>query len=448
MKVWWLQIVLATVAPMLLSWQIYEWVWLPYTYTQETAKVEAELHVRAGALQQQFNNLGAGQWQQAVDAYNQTSDDLLELINADDQQWAGLYATVVSNGASGVYVDGDTSTALVQLADNRSLLRNEVFYFDIDPSTEFALWVFVLIGMLVSGACLAAVLRPLRDRLKTISSATDGLLDGMPDPQGPLEVRGSDGVAEVERALNGLRKRVDEATQRWQQTLSSQRDLLHAVAHEFRSPIARMRFAQDMLVDVASEDERANLVDKVDTAIAELDDLVREVLGYSRIRDGGYRLQRALIEMEPLLQQVANKVRQVYPAIELVVHGDDTAVVLMADPRLAERAIINVVRNAARYAVRRVDIELTADSQHVEIVVSDDGPGIAPGKRDRVFEPFTRLDASRSRDSGGSGLGLAIVRAIMQQHEGSICCLESRNGGARFVITFPLGPSTASHSHK
>ncbi|GJM10049.1 MAG: hypothetical protein DHS20C11_23250 [Lysobacteraceae bacterium] len=447
MKYWWLRIFLATVGPMLVAWQLYEWVWLPYTYDLEVDKVEAELTVRSGALQQQFNGLGTGQWQQAVAAYNQTSDDLLELVQDDDQQWAELYATLVSKGESGLYVDGDTSIALIQLADNHSLLRNEVFYFDIDSSMDMILWLFVLGGMLASAACLAAVLRPMRERLAVVSRATDALLGNETAP-GLLEVRGSGSVAEVERAFNGLQQRIDDATQRWQQTLSSQRDLLHAVAHEFRSPIARLRFAQDMLADVESESERANLVEKVDTAIVELDDLVREVLGYSRIRDGGYRLQRSLVDVEPLLEQVADKIRQVYSNIELVIHADDTSVPILADQRLTERAIINVIRNAARYAVRRVDIELTADSQHLEIVVNDDGPGIAPGKRDRVFEPFTRLDASRSRDSGGSGLGLAIVRAIMQQHQGAIRCEESRSGGARFVLSFPLPVSTASQSHK
>jgi len=143
------------------------------------------------------------------------------------------------------------------------------------------------------------------------------------------------------------------------------------------------------------------------------------------------------VDLENMLEGVCAKVRQVYPMIEIVIHPDSEKYLAQVDERLAERAIINVVRNAARYAVRRVDIELMSDNHLTSVIISDDGPGIAPGKRDRIFEPFTRLDASRSRDSGGSGLGLAIVKAIMKQHAGRVTCEGSKNGGAQFTLSWP-----------
>lgn len=436
MKGFWLRLFLATVGPTILIWLLYEWVWLPYNYDLQTAAIKTELVARSGALKQQFAKLPADEWMAAVHAYNQSSDDLLELVVEGNNRWVELYATLAAKGTNGLYINGEDSVAVILLADGQSLLRNEVFYFDQGSLLNVALWLFVVLALLVPGGLLWWAVLPLGQRLNTVSHTLDHLFDDN-SPPARLTVHGDGALGNVESSLNGVTEQLVATVSQWQESLSAQRDLLHAVAHEFRGPIARLRFAQDMLTESTDEDERQGLRQKMDASIAELDDLVREVLGYSRVRHGGYRLQCTDVDLDAVLEEVCAKVRQVYPTVEIVIHPDSENHIVQVDERLTERAIINVVRNAARYAVRRVDIELRADSQQIEVIIGDDGPGIAPGKRERIFEPFTRLDASRSRDSGGSGLGLAIVRAIMQQHAGTVVCEESKNGGARFVLSWP-----------
>ncbi len=436
MKGLWLKLFLATVGSTVLIWQVYEWVWLPYAYDLQTESMEAEVVTRSGALKQQFANLSTDQWESAVSAYNQSSNDFLELVRDSDAKWAELYAMLIAKGLDGLYVDGEDGVALILLPDDRSMLRNEVFYFDLEPSLDIALWLFVVVALVVPGGLLWWLVLPVRNRMHKVSQTLDQLFDDGPTTP-PLIVQGDGALGSVESSLNRVTEQLVSAISEWQESLSAQRDLLHAVAHEFRGPIARLRFAQDMLAETTDDEERRGLVEKMDASIAELDDLVREVLGYSRVRHGGYRLQHVDVDLDSLLDGVCAKVRQVYPTVEIVVHPDSESHSVYVDERLTERAVINVVRNAARYAARRVNIELRADSQQTEVIIGDDGPGIAPGKRDRIFEPFTRLDASRSRDSGGSGLGLAIVRAIMQQHQGSVVCEESEQGGAQFLLTWP-----------
>ena len=117
---------------------------------------------------------------------------------------------------------------------------------------------------------------------------------------------------------------------------------------------------------------------------------------------------------------------------------DGAPLSVRAEGRLFRRATRNLVLNAARHATSRVRVEATRDGAWVRVTVSDDGPGVPPELRDRVFEPFARTDEARSRDLGGVGLGLAIVRRILELHGGAVhvdAC--PALGGARFVARWP-----------
>jgi two-component system sensor kinase ParS len=111
-------------------------------------------------------------------------------------------------------------------------------------------------------------------------------------------------------------------------------------------------------------------------------------------------------------------------------------------PRYMSRALLNLVQNAVRYASQRVDIELKATAAGYELLVDDDGGGIAEADRERVFEPFIRLDESRDRGTGGAGLGLAIVKRVAANHGGTIEIQDSPLGGARFVLRWPRAESS------
>jgi signal transduction histidine kinase len=112
---------------------------------------------------------------------------------------------------------------------------------------------------------------------------------------------------------------------------------------------------------------------------------------------------------------------------------------VVGDPRTLERLVRNLTENAARYATSAVGLSLSERDGRVVLRVDDDGPGIAPSDRDRVFDRFVRLDDARDRDSGGSGLGLAIVREIARLHGGTVSVHEAEIGGARVEVRLPSG---------
>jgi signal transduction histidine kinase len=97
----------------------------------------------------------------------------------------------------------------------------------------------------------------------------------------------------------------------------------------------------------------------------------------------------------------------------------------------------NLLDNARRHARHEVHVALGAQDGHVDLVVDDDGPGIAPEDRTRIFDRFTRLDEGRARDAGGTGLGLAMVDKIAERHGGAVHVEDAPSGGARFAVRLP-----------
>ncbi|KAG1244107.1 hypothetical protein G6F65_021995 [Rhizopus arrhizus] len=104
------------------------------------------------------------------------------------------------------------------------------------------------------------------------------------------------------------------------------------------------------------------------------------------------------------------------------------------------RALLNLLQNAIRHAGGRVQVSLTSPApQEYVLTVDDDGPGVPPADRERIFEPFIRLDESRDRGTGGTGLGLAIVSRVARWHHGMALATDSPLGGARFVVSWRAG---------
>ncbi|TMP35033.1 sensor histidine kinase [Pseudoalteromonas rubra] len=242
---------------------------------------------------------------------------------------------------------------------------------------------------------------------------------------------------DLNTSLQQLSQLVDAQLSEGEARITLQRDLLHGVAHEFRSPMARMQFALDMLEE-AGEDEREELHASLSQSLKDLDSLVSELLYYARVKDNSVKPNLTTLNINTLLQDTLDKVVPFYPHIgfeldsaDIHWHGDDAQV---------KRLFTNLMRNAGRFARTRVRVAACMQGSEVVVRVADDGIGIPPGKQTRIFEPFTRLDPSRSRDSGGCGLGLAIVQSIAIKHHGTVRVSDENAelGGACFEVRLPI----------
>lgn len=234
--------------------------------------------------------------------------------------------------------------------------------------------------------------------------------------------------------LAQLKDSLAQAQRENESRLLSQRDLLHGVAHEFRSPMSRIQFALDMLEDTPI-DEHSKLTNSMHTALADLDELVKELLYYARLKDSQTVLQCESVNLVNICNESIDQVSSFYPEVEFSLQTAH-AVPMYADGKQIKRMLVNLLRNAGRFAKSSCRLSVKTNGSNINFWIEDDGVGVPPGKAERIFEPFTRLDPSRSRDSGGCGLGLAIVASIVDKHHGSIEVKESKLGGACFNITF------------
>ena len=224
--------------------------------------------------------------------------------------------------------------------------------------------------------------------------------------------------------------------------LNQQRDLLNAVSHELRTPLTRLDFGLALALSddlpAASRERLQGLV----AHIRELDELVLELLSYSRLQNPAQipeQVEVALDEfIDSILGSVDEELESPHIVIDVLLNGQLERFTL--DPRLTARAIQNLLRNAMRYCEKRIQVGVQVCAKGCEIWVDDDGIGIPDDERERIFEPFYRLDRSRDRATGGLGLGLAISRRALEAQGGTLTVEPSPLGGARFRLWLPTQP--------
>jgi signal transduction histidine kinase len=242
-----------------------------------------------------------------------------------------------------------------------------------------------------------------------------------------------------------LAERINAMAGRIEGLLESQKNLLHSVSHELRTPIARLEFALELLAEragaaAANDPALLKRIAAMHADLAELNELVNELLSMGKLDSAG-AAQRALFEVEPVLRACADGLhpRPATLHCELAPRLGSVD----GDHRLLARAVGNLLRNARNHAANTVALSAQRAGGMLEIVVDDDGPGIPEDERERIFEPFYRLDRSRDRATGGFGLGLSIARKAVRLHGGSLHAEDSPLGGARFVISLPDGVTSA-----
>ena len=220
--------------------------------------------------------------------------------------------------------------------------------------------------------------------------------------------------------------------------LGSHKNLTNAISHEFRTPITRLRFRHELAMQAATLEEKDKELQLMNSAIDQLDDLSTELLEYARLDRETPKLDISTIDTEPWLHELAEDAREVASAtgraVQINVHADSEEI--EGDYRYLSRAAGNLLHNAVRYATSRIDLRVGVENGKHFLFVDDDGPGVPAAERERLFEPFTRLDDSRTRQSGGSGIGLAIVKQIARWHGGTAAISESVLGGTRVSLAW------------
>lgn len=286
----------------------------------------------------------------------------------------------------------------------------------VPDGVTFLLLLALLFAAVAAGAW--PVVRRLTRRLEALKQGVDAF--GAGDLNRRVAEDGQDEVAALGASFNRSAARIEAL-------LRSHQSLLANASHELRSPLARLKMALAMQ-DGATPEQQAQLHAEAQTNIAELDELVEEVLLASRLDAQAVSSHTEALDLLGLAAEEAARVGA-------EVQGDD--ITLQGDERLLRRAIRNLIENARRYGGDSVEVNVAREAGHAMLQVCDRGPGVPETYRERIFEPFFRIPGHAERE-GGVGLGLALVRQIAERHDGEVHCLPREGGGSCFRLRLPL----------
>ena len=258
------------------------------------------------------------------------------------------------------------------------------------------------------------------------------------------------GSAELDalaQQLDESARRLEAARVREQALESSRRELIAWVSHDLRTPLAGIRAIAEALEDgiVDDPDTVARYHATLGKEVERLGLLVDDLFELSRAQQGVIRLEWERFSLDELVADAIAGIRPVADAKGVVVEGRvaDGGLAVHGSPPELLRALRNILGNAVRHtpADGSVVVEATVDGEQALVTVADTGGGIPEDHLDRVFDAGFRGDDARTPGTGGAGLGLAIAHALVQAHQGDIT-VSNADGGARFVVRFPVDPTT------
>ena len=336
------------------------------------------------------------------------------------------------------------SGAVVIDADNKSFFRrvdllgekyvgsedDVVLAQDLPIDRAFAIKMEALRYVIVAFALLIPIAfwsRAHWQGLQNLSRVADDFGNGK------LSVRAS---IRKSASIYPLAEHINRMADRIQSLLSAQQHLLHSVSHELRTPIARLEFGLELLRKAAQNPSIDTRIDAMQEDLTELNSLVSELLDMVKL-DQQDHAQMLPFELTPALQTCLDGLSYELAQHEIIIRLASDEIIVLGEQRLLMRAVGNLLKNAAKYCERQILISTNLTADGIDITVEDDGSGIPEQERERIFEPFYRLDRSRDRATGGFGLGLAISRRVMQQHGGNITVAQSTLGGASFRLHLP-----------
>mgnify|MGYP001765958079 CR=1 FL=1 len=289
--------------------------------------------------------------------------------------------------------------------------RNERPDFRLPPAILGTILLSLVLILVALWLGLRRITGPLRQLALT---AEDFGIDG-PSPAMPQD--GPDEVRALSQALERMQARVAGM-------VADRTRMLAALGHDLRSPITALRLRAEMVEDDETRE-------RMTTTLEEMQDMVEATLAYARGVSSDQPTEP--VDLAALLKDLARDLRETGPAVTL---GQIDPVTLPLRRTPMRRALRNLIENAQRYG-GAATIALHDLEGVVQITIDDTGPGIPEADLARVFDPFTRLETSRSRETGGIGLGLPIAKAIIEAHGGTVLLENRPEKGLRCRITLP-----------
>jgi two-component system, OmpR family, sensor histidine kinase CpxA len=289
----------------------------------------------------------------------------------------------------------------------------------------------------ISGLICYLLSRYLTQPLRSLGMAAKSIATGKLNTRvGHLRGHHNDEIAQLSHEFDRMAEKLETL-------ISSKERLLQDISHELRSPLARLHIAIELGRN-KTKHTADNEFNRMELECSRLNALITEILDFARLEKSTTDLNLNEIDLSALLMNIINdanyELGEKLPRAQV---GIMEPCRLALDERLIHRAVENVVRNALHYtpAEEKVLVSLKHDEtkEHVYIDISDKGPGVPEKQLDKIFNPFYRVDTSRTKKTGGYGLGLAIASRAIRLHHGEIIAINNVEGGLLVRIILNSG---------
>ena len=335
-----------------------------------------------------------------------------------------------------------STSELLELAAANAINQGALsIVLDVDAIERSILFdaLGILLVVIVAGSCVAYFLighytKPVQQLSAHMKEISPNTLSDSIEIEG-----GGEEIQELVKSFNQMTEQLDEA-------FAMQRRFSASAAHELRTPIAVLRTKLDVFKKKKREQhEYDELVDTMETYIDRLSSIITDLLEFAETSELGevedVSLDSVIKTVVDDLESVAqNNMINMQIDIQSKAQSEAQTFIVKGNTNLLYRALYNLVENAIRYNNEEGSVNITLETRGQEgvIIIADTGVGIAPEQRELVFEPFYRVNKSRSREFGGAGIGLSLVKTILKRHGASIAVSENSPQGSVFTIRIPL----------
>ena len=335
-----------------------------------------------------------------------------------------------------------STSELLELAAANAINQGALsIVLDVDAIERSILFdaLGILLVVIVAGSCVAYFLighytKPVQQLSAHMKEISPNTLSDSIEIEG-----GGEEIQELVKSFNQMTEQLDEA-------FAMQRRFSASAAHELRTPITVLRTKLDVFKKKKREQhEYDELVTTMETYIDRLSSIITDLLEFAETSELGevedVSLDSVIKTVVDDLESVAqNNMINMQIDVQPKVQSEAQTFIVKGNTNLLYRALYNLVENAIRYNNEEGSVNITLETRGQEgvIIIADTGVGIAPEQRELVFEPFYRVNKSRSREFGGAGIGLSLVKTILKRHGASITVSENNPQGSVFTIRIPL----------
>lgn len=376
------------------------------------------------------------------------------IYRLNDEQLLAAYPLDDTKGAL-IISDQVPASLLFEGSDGKQALTLAEIWHE-DPG-ELIPFILLIVTALAIGATLYYPVRQLQKQINQLIDTNQKFGNG------ELNARAEQDFSEP---VNSLADSFNHMADSITETVKENQIFAQAVPHEMRTPLSRIQLATGLLRKGCQQADERELLDNIDSYIDDIDELTKQVLTFSKLNAAlsqeeclKARQSKQLINLYEYFQsrvQLLNQKHQLDQDRAIDVALDMEPQQLECDSVYLRLMFDNLLKNALRYATSRVLVTVTVavgghdkhdKKNHLVISVDDDGPGIESQHYDSIFLPFSRIDRSRSQQTGGLGLGLAIAKAATRRMHGHLAVSRSELGGARFSCLLPLKKRDGEQNH-